>query len=83
MKEEVVIKGFVAVDNCADKMTWNPTGRRVLFFPQMPFRDFLTDKPYWCAPFKPYGIIELGHECFQELSWEDDPMEVELKILKK
>ena len=32
IKEEIVLKGFVAVDNGGDKMTWNPSERRVILF---------------------------------------------------
>lgn len=77
---EVTIKGFVAVDNAGDKMTWNPTGRRVAFFPKRPVRDLLTSNHYWAAHISPYDVINLGHECFPELKWEDEPIEVELTI---
>ena len=82
MNKPVKVKGFVAVDNCGDKTTYNPTGRRVAFFPKKPVRDLLTSSHYWAAHISPYDVIHLGHECFPELKWEDEPIEVELTIKK-
>lgn len=79
-KKEVIVKGFVAVDNGGDKMTWNPTGRRVAFFPKKPVRDLLTDRHYWAAHISPYDVIHLGYEDFPKLKWEDEPIEVEVVI---
>ena len=77
-----VFKGFVAVDYCGDKMTWNPTGRRVSFFTKKPVRDLLTENHYWASIGPDYESIKLGYECFPELKWEDEPVEVELVIYK-
>ena len=81
-KKEVIVKGFVAVDNCGDKTICNPTGRRVAFFPQKPVRDLLTNNHYWAAHISPYDVIHLGYEDFPELKWEDEPIEVEITINK-
>lgn len=81
-EKEVKVKGFVAVDNGGDKMTWNPTGRRVAFFPKKPVRDLLTDSHYWAAHISPYDVIHLGYDAFPELKWEDEPIEVEITINK-
>lgn len=82
MNKLVKVKGFVAVDNCGDKTIHNPTGRRVAFFPKRPVRDLLTSSHYWAAHISPYDVIHLGYECFPELKWEDEPIEVELTIKK-
>lgn len=82
MNKPVKVKGFVAVDNCGDKTIYNPLGRRVAFFPKKPVRDLLTSNHYWAAHISPYDVIHLGHECFPELKWEDEPIEVELTIKK-
>ena len=82
MNKTVKVKGFVAVDNCGDKTIYNPLGRRVAFFPKRPVRDLLTSSHYWAAHISPYDVIHLGYECFPELKWEDEPIEVELTIKK-
>ena len=82
MDKSVKIKGFVAFDNGGDKMTWNLTGRRVMFFPKKPVRDLLTENHYWAARISPYDVIHLSYEDFPELKWDDEPVEVELTISK-
>lgn len=82
MNKPVKVKGFVAVDNCGDKTIYNPTGRRVAFFPKKPVRDLLTNNHYWAAHISPYDVINLGYEDFPELKWEDEPVEVEITINK-
>lgn len=82
IKKEIVLKGFVAVDNGGDKMTWNPSGRRVILFEKKPYREntFLTGTPYWASSF---SNIKLDWDSFLPMSWEDDPIEVELKVVAK
>lgn len=80
IKEEIVLRGFVAVDNGGDKMTWNPSGRRVVLFEKKPFRDTLTRTHYWASP---YSKIQLDWDSFSHMSWDDEPIEVELKVIVK
>lgn len=83
IKEEIVLKGFVAVDNRGNKMTWNPSGRRVTLFEKKPVRDTLGTAPYWASPSSIYSNIELNWDSFLHMSWEDEPIEVELKVIVK
>jgi hypothetical protein len=68
------IKGWVAVDS-------DTVGnRRVLFFPQKPVRDLLTEYKYWAATRPNYEVIRLKPDAFPDLQWEDEPIEVEITI---
>lgn len=80
IKEEIVLKGFVAVDNGGDKMIWNPSGRRVILFEKKPYRETLGKTPYWASP---YSNIKLDWDSFLHMSWKDEPIEVELKVISK
>lgn len=72
--ENTKIKGWVAVDS--DTMG----NRRVSFFPQKPVRDLLTEYEYWAATSPNYEVIQLNSDTFPNITWENDPIEVEVTI---
>jgi len=73
MTQKATIKGWVAVDTALGE-------RRVIFFPNKPVRDVLTDVHYWAATRPNYESIQLGSNLFEDIRWEDEPVEAEITI---
>lgn len=74
------MKVYIAVDNFADKTEDNPTGRNVVLYTSKPARDVWGICPHWVAVKSPYDVLHLGHDAFPELSWTDEPLEMNMYI---
>ena len=74
------MKVYIAVDNFADKTEDNPTGRNVVLYTSKPARDVWGICPHWVGVKSPYDVLHLGHDAFPELSWTDEPLEMDMHI---
>lgn len=72
-KDAPKVHGWVAVDK--DSVG----NRRVTFFPLKPVRDELTDFHYWASR-RPFDVLPLSSTAFPDMTWEDEPIEVELIV---
>lgn len=74
MTQKATIKGWVAVDTALGR-------RRVTFFPNKPpVRAVLKDFHCWVVTRSGYESIQLGSNLFEDIRWEDEPVEAEITV---
>lgn len=80
---EKTIKGWVCKDKCSWKSDWQPTK----FFENKPVRVYVKNPPYYIwDEHDHWEMLYSGFETrlpvdmFPEMTWKDEPIEVELTI---